>query len=77
MYTAQNFNYTIISMKRFVIILLILILCATLSLCVKKPAMHKQISFSVINYLIEFNTDGSVTTTKQTTTTKLQKEGVK
>jgi len=62
-------------MKKFIIILSVFILCITLVLCIKKPVMHKQFSFSVVDYLIKFNNDGSMTTVKQTTTTKLQKEG--
>ncbi len=61
-------------MKKFYIILLLLILCTTIGICFIKPVMHKQLSFSVIDYLIKFNDDGSMTTIKQTTTTKLQKE---
>lgn len=60
-------------MKKFFIILLIIIALVTLGICFTRPVMHKQLSFSVIDYLLKFNTDGSMTTIKQTTTTKLQK----
>ena len=39
-----------------------------------KPALHKPFSVSIIDYIIKFNTDGSVTTTKQTTTTVLKED---
>ncbi len=45
---------------------------STLVICFTKPTMHKQFSINIINYLINFNTDGSITTTKQITTTKMQ-----
>lgn len=64
-------------MKRFCIILSVFILCITLGICFVKPVMHKQISFSVIDYIVKFNTDGSMTTIKQTTTTKLKHEDKK
>ncbi|MBR2069459.1 MAG: hypothetical protein IJ877_06840 [Candidatus Gastranaerophilales bacterium] len=61
-------------MKKFFIVLLSLIVFVSIYLCISKPSMHKKVSFSVINYLIKFDTDGSMTTIKQTTTTKIQKE---
>ena len=61
-------------MKKFLIILLVVISFLTLGLIVSKPSMHKQLSFSVVDYLIKFNNDGSMTTQKTITTTKLQKE---
>ena len=39
-----------------------------------KPALHKPFSVSIIDYIIKFNTDGSVTTTKQTTPTVLKED---
>lgn len=60
-------------MKKFYSILLILMLVLTFGICIIKPIMHKEFSFGVVDYLIKFNTDGSVTTIKQTTTTS--KEG--
>lgn len=55
--------------KIFIISLLTIAIITTIGLCVKKPAMHKPLSIDYIDYLIKFNDDGSVTTTKQTTTT--------
>ncbi len=63
-------------MKKILLTILTIILIITAVLCVMKPTMHKQLSFSVINYIIKFNDDGSMTTLKQTTTTKLKKEGI-
>jgi len=61
-------------MKNFLYFLGIIVILITIEVCAVKPVMHKQMSFSVIDYLIKFNDDGSMTTVKQTTTTKLQKE---
>lgn len=58
--------------KNFAITLLIVTLVATVGLCVKRPVLHKPFSISVIDYFIKFNSDGSMTTTKQTTTTEIQ-----
>ncbi len=54
-------------------IILSLALCLTGVLAFARPPLHKPLSLSVIEYLIKINTDGSVTTTKQTTTTELGK----
>ena len=62
--------------KAFIAMILSLIVIPTLFVCIKKPNLHKQFSINVIYYIIKFNTDGSVTTTKQTTTTVI-KEDVK
>ena len=53
---------------------IIAIVAATGVICTIHPQMHKQFSISIIDYLLKFNTDGTVTTTKQTTTTVI-KEG--
>lgn len=58
--------------KSFFIIIGIIIVVATGFVLVSKPVMHKQFSVSVIDYLIKFNDDGSMTTTKQTTTTQIK-----
>ena len=55
------------------ITILILTFVVTGVLAFTRPALHKPLSMSVIEYLIKINTDGSVTTTKQTTTTELGK----
>lgn len=61
--------------NKIVFILLIAIgLLSTVFFCISKPVLHKPFSVGVIDYLIKFNTDGSMTTTKQTTTTVI-KEG--
>ena len=62
-------------MNKFFLILLAVVFCITFGVLIIKPHMHKQFSFSVIDYLIKFNTDGSVTTIKKTTTTQFKKEG--
>jgi len=60
--------------KAFIAMVLSLILIPTLFICKKQPNLHKQFSINVIDYIIKFNTDGSVTTTKQTTTTVIKEE---
>lgn len=58
--------------KSFFIIIGIILVVATGVVLISKPVMHKQFNVSVIDYLIKFNDDGSMTTTKQTTTTQVQ-----
>jgi len=58
--------------KIFIASVIITIIAATGVICAIQPPLHKQFSISVIDYLLKFNTDGSVTTTKQTTTTVIQ-----
>lgn len=60
------------TIKKVVITLLAVVILSTIGLCVAKPALHKPFSINVIDYLIKFNTDGSVTTIKQTTTTQIK-----
>lgn len=60
--------------KSLFIIIGILLVIATGFVLISKPVMHKQFNVSVIDYLIKFNDDGSMTTTKQTTTTQVQEE---
>lgn len=58
--------------KNFAIALLVVTFFTTVGLCVKRPTQHKPLSISVVDYFIKFNNDGSMTTTKQTTTTEIQ-----
>lgn len=60
--------------KSFFTIIGIVIVIATGIVLISKPVMHKQFNVSVIDYLIKFNDDGSMTTTKQTTTTQVQEK---
>ena len=62
--------------KTFVVCLSAITIFATGCICVIHPNSHKQFSISIIDYIFKFNTDGSITTTKQTTTTFIQ-EGTK
>ena len=55
-------------------LLFIFLIIISISLCVMKPTMHKQFSINAIEYLIKINDDGTMTTTKQTTTTVLEKK---
>ena len=60
--------------KSFFTIIGIVIIIATGIVLISKPVMHKHFNVSVIDYLIKFNDDGSMTTTKQTTTTQVQEK---
>jgi hypothetical protein len=60
--------------KQIVIVFLCAILLLTFGICIAKPVLHKPVSVSVIDYLVKFNTDGSMTTVKQTTTTKVKEK---
>ncbi|MDD3237998.1 MAG: hypothetical protein PHV37_07880 [Candidatus Gastranaerophilales bacterium] len=43
----------------------------------EKPKLHAPVSMSVIDYLIKFNDDGSVITTKKTTRTNYKNKEMK
>ena len=58
----------------FAVALALIALGTTITLCCIAPKMHKQFSVSVIEYLIKINDDGSMSTTKKTTQTILQKQ---
>jgi len=60
------------NIKYFGIIFLILVVALTIFVCCFRPQMHKIFQVNVIEYLIKINSDGSMTTTKNTTTTVLQ-----
>ena len=61
-----------IKRKVAMIVILSIIAVSTFGLCVVRPIIHKPFSISVIDYILKFNTDGSVTTIKQTTTTQIK-----
>ena len=69
MQNAKQFN-----IRNANFILVVLAFAATLTICIAGPVMHKQFSFNIIDYLIKFNDDGSMSTTKQTTQTILHKQ---
>ena len=62
------------SLKNANMAIIVLAVAATVAICVAAPVMHKQLSFSIIDYLIKFNDDGSMSTTRQTTQTILHKQ---
>ena len=49
-------------------------LLATFGIFFIQPKMHKPFSIDIIEYLIKFNNDGTMTTTKQTTKTIMKKD---
>ena len=55
-------------------VMLVVLILITVSLCIIKPVMHKRFSINTIEYLVKINDDGTMTTTKQTTTTVLEKK---
>lgn len=66
----QNKSY----LKNTLIVLLIVVVILTIYVCAKLPKLHKPISLQTIEYALKFNTDGSVSTTKTITTTKMTQE---
>ena len=59
-------------LKKLITFLISITVLVTIGLCVTKPEIHKPFSISIINYIIKFNNDGSMTTTKQVSTTKIK-----
>lgn len=69
------FRVKAITVKVVLIALLTFMAVTSVAIMVTNPQMHKMFSMSVIDYLIKFNDDGSITTTKQTTTTEIKHGG--
>ena len=61
--------------RRTILILLMVLGVCTLFCAVKPPLMHKPFQLNIIEYILKFNDDGSVTTTKSTTTTIMKEVG--
>ncbi len=58
-----------------VLIILISFLCVISGVLIFiSPEMHKPFQFSVVEYIVKFNSDNSMTTTKKVTDYKIQKE---
>ena len=55
-------------------IILFVVLGVTVWVCTSTPDMHKPFSVETIEYLMKFNKDGSVTTTKQVTQTVIKEQ---
>ena len=62
------------SLKLISIMIFSIVIVLTIGICINKPDIHKPFSLNVIEYLIKINSDGSVSTTKQTTTTVIKGE---
>lgn len=71
------FRVKAITVKVVLIALLTFMAVTSVAIMATNPQMHKMFSMSVIDYLIKFNDDGSITTTKQTTTTEIKHGGEK
>lgn len=63
-----------INLKKIGSMLFVSVVLFTALICIIKPVMHKPFSINTIEYLIKINDDGTMTTTKQTTTTILEKK---
>lgn len=70
--TIAIFRVKEVTVKVVLIALLIFMAVSSVAVMFSKPQVHKTFSISVIDYLIKFNEDGSITTTKQTTTTEIK-----
>lgn len=75
--TVVIFKVKTVTTKVVLIALLTFMSVSGVALMVTNPKMHKMFSVSVIDYLIKFNDDGSITTTKQITTTEVKQGEVK
>ena len=64
-----NFN-----IKPFGIVLAVAVVILTVGLCVSRPKMHKAFQMNIIEYVMKINTDGSVSTTKNVTTTVVKEK---
>ena len=51
---------------------LLTLMITTIWICSTQPIMHKPLAINTIEYLIKFNNDGSITTTKQITQTSFK-----
>lgn len=71
------FRVKAVTVKVVLIALLTFMAVSSVAIMVTNPQMHKMFSMSVIDYLIKFNDDGSITTTKQTMTTEIKHGGEK
>lgn len=71
------FRVKAVTVKVVLIALLTFMAVTSVAIMVTNPQMHKMFSMSVIDYLIKFNDDSSITTTKQTTTTEIKHGGEK
>lgn len=71
------FRVKAVTVKVVLIALLTFMAVTSVAIMVTNPQMHKMFSMSVIDYLIKFNDDGSITTTKQTTTNEIKHGGEK
>ena len=59
---AQGFKF-----KGFLIFIALLLAVLSIFIIVIKPKMHRVVQFNIIETIIKFNSDGSITTTKQIT----------
>ena len=60
--------------KSFGIALAVAVIILTVGLCFSQPKMHKAFQMNIIEYIMKINTDGSVSTTKNVTTTVIKEK---
>ena len=58
----------------FGIFIIILTVILTVAFCITQPKMHKAFQMNIIEYIMKINTDGSVSTTKNVTTTVVKEK---
>ncbi len=63
-----------IKMKAAVMFLVFWMIVATGCVLFTMPTMHKEFAINVVEYLIKINDDGSLSTTKKTTQTIIQRQ---
>lgn len=61
-------------LRIFMVIFVLVLLGVTVGVILEKPSMHKPFQLNIIEYIIKINRDGSVTSTKSTTTTVIQED---
>lgn len=62
------------NLKTITAISLLFIIIVTVLFCTIKPKMHKPFNLNIVEYLLKINTDGSITTTKEVTTTIIKEK---
>ena len=71
---AGFYSFRNIKMKAAVMFLVFWMIVATGCVLFTMPTMHKQFAINVVEYLIKINDDGSLSTTKKTTQTIIQRQ---
>lgn len=62
-----------LAIKIIIIALAVVAIATTIGFSTNQPEEHKPFVMNIIDYIVNFNNDGSVTTTKQVTTHQVNK----